>query len=291
MPDTVLKTLETKYLADPDFTPKRVDTHSVAAGVLCQWVIAIGRYAAVVKSITSLRARVGEAEKEAVAAEEEHAHIEATIHEHSATIAELDAKLKLLEVQTKTLGKTLESREVRVHACLLMQGLWALCWLDACHAFRIHLFEPTLFLCPHQAKLKHAVESLAASRDQQRLWRRQRFHALRRSTNLAGDSLLAAACLVYFQRIPAHSWEELVAHWSARLLNMGLPVTEFFSLGDFMLSSESVRGAGCGGNRQQTETSKVARADPAWCFFFFFFFFFSACPLTWIDVLCRCGVQ
>ena len=106
-------------------------------------------------------------------------------------------------------------------------------WLSSCWAYRS--------MHGKQASVSREQESLDASREQQAVWKRQHEQSLRHATNLAGDSLLAAACIVYFQRIPVHAWEELVATWSSKLLSMGLPVSEWFSLGEFMLSSETVR--------------------------------------------------
>ena len=71
IPESSLRKMERDYLKRADFTPSRVNTHSVAAGVLCQWVLAITSYGLVLRKIKGLKSELDDANAVLAEAEEE----------------------------------------------------------------------------------------------------------------------------------------------------------------------------------------------------------------------------
>ncbi|RDD45105.1 Dynein heavy chain 7, axonemal, partial [Trichoplax sp. H2] len=64
IPSNVIRRINERYIANPDFDPEKIKAASIAAEGLCKWVIAISRYDKVARLVAPKKAALAEAEKE-----------------------------------------------------------------------------------------------------------------------------------------------------------------------------------------------------------------------------------
>jgi len=190
VPNSLLKKLQ-KYTADPDFTPARVASHSEAAMSMCQWVRAVETYAEVLKVVVPKRERVRETALRLEEVEAEMAEKQEVLRVAKAAVEEGQAKLQATQDEMKSLQ-------------------------DQVHLTNARLRRATIL-----------VKSLLSEGER---WRVEHDRLIERLGFLTGDCLLGAACVNYVGPLSGSFRDELVEAWKEKLAELGIPVSENWSI-------------------------------------------------------------
>eukprot|EP00961_Rhodomonas_salina_P038056 511646-Rhodomonas_salina.1 len=197
----VIRSLK-RYIDNPDFNPETVGTVSKAAKGLCMWCRAIDVYAAVAREVEPKKARLREADAELASAE-------ATLGEKRAELDEVQARVAALEVRLEEAER--DQRDMQAQA-------------DLC-----------------QARMDRAGRLTSALGAEQVAWSEQAQALSERLERIAGDVLLSAACITYFGPFTAEYRHMLLETALGRCENLGVPVSEGFSLRGTLATDFQVR--------------------------------------------------
>nr|XP_015838947.1 PREDICTED: dynein heavy chain 2, axonemal [Tribolium castaneum] len=190
------------YTQNPEFIPEKVGTVSFAAKSLCQWVIAIEKYARVWKIVEPKQMKFDEAM--------------ASLREKQAMLAEAQAKLAELNIMLARLQKEYEEKleqkeELNRKAELLKIKLERAYILVECLAGEKTRWEETV------AKLDISFDCLP------------------------GDCLLATAFLSYLGPYVSNYREELMEMWKNEVATLEIPYSTNFEIISFLTDPTTVR--------------------------------------------------
>lgn len=71
-------------------------------------------------------------------------------------------------------------------------------------------------------------------------WRCERDELLHQRATLFGDTLLASACLLLYQRLHPAQWGDAATRWRQLLVDHGIPVRDWFSLGRLVFPVQQI---------------------------------------------------
>eukprot|EP00736_Rhodelphis_marinus_P004047 Rmarinus@m.11564 len=190
IPDRMLKQLQ-KYVNNPQFQPEVVEKVSRAAKSLCLWVRAMDSYARVAKTVEPKRQALKEAESEVASMQQMLAEKQASLAEVEARVAQLEAKFEAAKAKSASLEEESKQTKLRLErAETLVNGLSG-----------------------EQKRWREGVEALEGQRE-----------------NLVGSVLLSAACVAYLGPFTFGYRQDLMGNWVARCMDLGVPVSQDFSL-------------------------------------------------------------
>ncbi|KAL7754338.1 hypothetical protein RI367_000319 [Sorochytrium milnesiophthora] len=199
--DSLAKKLK-KYIENPNFTPEAVEKVSRAARSMCLWVLAIDIYTRVSKEVAPKRKRLEEAQQS----------LEAT----QAKLAEKTRQLQDVEQQLNALRQQYD---------------------DSVTSKRVlaDKMEETT------RRLQRASKLTTALADEQVRWTASVERLSHQIDDLVGNIFLAAACVAYYGAFTSNYRQELVKGWIARCQELGIPVSESFSLAEQLADPNRVR--------------------------------------------------
>eukprot|EP00116_Pleurobrachia_bachei_P000174 sb/3460436/ len=190
IPDKILRTLK-KYIDNPKFVPEIVEKTSKACRSLCLWVRAIDSYAHVFRTVEPKRQKLEGAQAELAVVQEELAKKQASLKEVEDKIKELQDSFEASVREKETL-----QRNIALTA----------------------------------ARLKRAGKLVTALGDEQVRWAETVEAFQREIDNVAGNVFIASACVAYYGPFTSKYREMLVTEWVERCQELGIPVSQDFSL-------------------------------------------------------------
>ncbi|XP_063073303.1 dynein axonemal heavy chain 6 [Engraulis encrasicolus] len=180
-----------KYIQNPDFIPEKVEKVSKACRSMCMWVRAMDLYSRVLKEVEPKRKKLAGAQAE----------LDATM----ATLQEKQAKLQEVEDQIKVLQDQFDSSVAE------KEGL-----------------AKTMALT--EARLGRSGKLTAALGDEQVRWQESIAYFEQEINNVTGNVFIAAACVAYYGAFTSHYRQQLIEQWIARCQELGIPISDNFSL-------------------------------------------------------------
>ncbi|KAJ3052746.1 Dynein heavy chain 6, axonemal [Rhizophlyctis rosea] len=201
IPESVSKKLK-KYVENPSFNPETVERTSKACKSMCLWVIAMDVYSRVFKEVTPKRRRLEEAQQ---ALEKTRA----ALAEKAAALQEVEAQLEKLKVKYET---SVESKRTLAEK------------MEETTRRLARASKLTLALADEQIRWAESVESLNAAIEA-----------------LVGNIFLSAASVAYYGAFTSNFRQELVDGWIKRCREIGIPVSETFSLVETLADPAVVR--------------------------------------------------
>ncbi|KAJ7341025.1 hypothetical protein JRQ81_004681 [Phrynocephalus forsythii] len=191
-----------KYMKSPDFSPVKVGLVSVACCSICQWIISLDHYHTVKKFVEPKQAKVAEAEQLLKRAYEK--------------LAEKQRSLALIEQHQQNLetmyGESIAEQEM----------------LAARKDQTIH-------------RLQCASLLSTALKDEMERWKESINNLDQRLHGIVGDALVSAACIVYSGVLSAGYRQQLVDECLKLCNENNIPVSENYSLVNYMAEKNEVR--------------------------------------------------
>jgi len=191
-----------KYMNNPEFQPSIVEKVSKAAKSLCQWVLAIGTYARVAKSVAPKKARLSEAEASL------HA-MKIMLDQKKAKLAEVQAKVAMLKEKYE--------RSVRKRDELEQQRKLTIARLD---------------------RAEKLISGLGGEQDR---WTGSLADFEKDRVALIGNMVLAAGCVAYLGPFTAAYRRQLVGDWIHDCVALAIPVDPNFSFERVLADPVQVR--------------------------------------------------
>ncbi|XP_066516038.1 dynein axonemal heavy chain 6 isoform X2 [Hoplias malabaricus] len=180
-----------RYIQNPDFIPEKVEKVSKACKSMCMWVRAMDLYSRVLKEVGPKREKLAAAQAE----------LDTTM----STLREKQAKLQEVENQIKVLQEQFDSSFAE------KEGL----------AKTIALTE---------ARLGRSEKLTAALGDEQVRWQESIALFEQELNNVIGNVFIAAACVAYYGAFTSHYRQQLIEQWILRCKELGIPISDNFSL-------------------------------------------------------------
>jgi dynein heavy chain len=191
-----------KYIENPSFNPEAVEKVSKACKSLCMWVIAMEFYSRVFKEVAPKRKRLEEAQQ--------------TLEETKRKLDEKTAALHEVEVQ---LGKLKDKYEESVRSKKVLEEKMEETTQRMARASKL-----TTALADEQVRWAESVENLNVMIEA-----------------LVGNIFLCAASVAYYGAFTSNYRQELVTIWIRKCQDVGVPVSENFSLADNLADPAVVR--------------------------------------------------
>ena len=191
-----------KFVENPDYTPEKVRSVSIAAAALCTWVNAIYIYANVAREVAPKRQRLKEA-MESLAAKQ------TALKESQDALAEVNAKLAALQVNYDT--SVSEKNRLRDEADRL------------------------------GAKLDRADKLVKGLAGEYSRWQLSIGDFSASLVKVIGDALLAAAFLSYAGPFETGYRTQMMRSWLTSVQNQKLPCTDHFNFVKFLGKATDVR--------------------------------------------------
>jgi dynein heavy chain len=189
IPKPTIKKLQ-KYIADPEFTPEKLESVSSAAVSLCMWVRAMDVYARVAKEIEPRRKALEEAEAKLNKAQTELREKQDGLRKVQARVAALEAKFKAKVTEKEDLEGSMSKTQGRLaRAEVLVNGLGS-----------------------EEVRWAEKAEVLRSD-----------------FTNLVGNMMLSAGCISYMGPFTADYRKMLVKAWNETATEINIPVDPNFS--------------------------------------------------------------
>ncbi|XP_064174621.1 dynein axonemal heavy chain 6 isoform X1 [Anguilla rostrata] len=186
----VLQKLQ-RYVNNPDFVPEKVEKVSKACRSMCMWVRAMDLYSRVLKEVGPKREKLA-------AAQAELDVVMSTLREKQAKLQEVEDQIKVLQDQfdssvseKETLAKTMALTETR---------------------------------------LGRAGKLTASLGDEQVRWQESIALFEQEITNVIGNVFIGAACVAYYGAFTSHYRQLLIDQWTSRCQELGIPISDSFSL-------------------------------------------------------------
>nr|XP_034190797.1 dynein heavy chain 6, axonemal [Osmia lignaria] len=179
------------YVTHPEFRPDLVARQSKACKSMCIWVRAIDGYAKIYRVVEPKRQRLQ-------AAEEELRSIEEEVALKQKELAEVEDKIKRLQVQYDTAVKNLQKLESEMELV--------------------------------EARLNRSGRLTSALVDERIRWEEATRGFDRQMVNLTGDILVAAGALAYLGAFTNEYREELVQTWLSNCKSYDIKTTENYNL-------------------------------------------------------------
>ncbi|KAJ3032226.1 Dynein heavy chain 6, axonemal [Rhizophlyctis rosea] len=201
IPESVSKKLK-KYIDNPNFNPETVERTSKACKSMCMWVVAMDIYSRVFKEVQPKRRRLEEAQQALESTR-------AKLAEKAAALAEVESQLEKLKVKYET---SVESKRQLADK------------MEETTKRLARASKLTLALADEQVRWAESVESLNAQIEA-----------------LVGNIFLSAAAVAYFGAFTSNFRQELVDGWIKRCREIGIPVSETFTLVETLADPAVVR--------------------------------------------------
>lgn len=201
IPESLSKKLK-KYVENPAFTPEAVEKVSKACKSMCMWVCAMDIYSRVFKEVQPKRKRLEEAQT--------------TLEATRAKLAEKTAALQEVEMQLEKLKATYENS------------------LASKKQLQDKMEETT-------RRLTRASKLTTALADEQVRWAESIESLNAQIEALVGNMFLSAACVAYFGAFTSGYRKDMVSIWIQRCIDIGIPVSENFSLYENLADPAVVR--------------------------------------------------
>uniref|UniRef100_A0A8C2B7Q0 Dynein, axonemal, heavy chain 6 n=1 Tax=Cyprinus carpio TaxID=7962 RepID=A0A8C2B7Q0_CYPCA len=180
-----------KYITNPDFVPEKVEKVSKACKSMCMWVRAMDLYSRVLKEVGPKREKLAAAQAE----------LDATM----STLKEKQKKLQEVENQIKALQEQFESSVAEKE-----------------------MLDKTRVLT--EVRLGRSGKLTSALGDEQVRWQESITFFEQEIHNVIGNVFIAAACVAYYGAFTSHYRQLLIDHWITRCQNLGIPISDNFSL-------------------------------------------------------------
>uniref|UniRef100_A0A9J8BJA1 Dynein, axonemal, heavy chain 6 n=1 Tax=Cyprinus carpio carpio TaxID=630221 RepID=A0A9J8BJA1_CYPCA len=180
-----------KYITNPDFVPEKVEKVSKACKSMCMWVRAMDLYSRVLKEVGPKREKLAAAQAE----------LDATM----STLKEKQKKLQEVENQIKALQEQFESGVAEKE-----------------------MLDKTRVLT--EVRLGRSGKLTSALGDEQVRWQESITFFEQEIHNVIGNVFIAAACVAYYGAFTSHYRQLLIDHWITRCQNLGIPISDNFSL-------------------------------------------------------------
>jgi dynein heavy chain len=201
IPESTTKKLR-KYIDNPSFNADAVEKVSKACKSMCLWVIAMDLYSRVYKEVLPKRRRLEEAQATLEATKEKLAEKTAALQEVESQLDKLKEKYETSIKSKKVLAEKMEETTRRLaRASKLTQAL-----------------------ADEQIRWIESVESLNIQIEA-----------------LVGNIFLCSASVAYFGAFTSTYRQELVVQWIRRCQEIGVPVSENFSLLEHLADPAVVR--------------------------------------------------
>lgn len=195
IPVALMNVVKKTYMTDKSFMPNIVAKASSAAEGLCKWVRAMVSYDDVAKVVAPKKEKL-------VAAQKECDETEAFLNEKRKTLADLNAKLAVLNGSLRaTLAKKMDL-EKQVASCT--------------------------------EKLIKAENLISSLGGEKKRWMRNAERLERFYDNLAGDVLLSCGIIAYLGPFSASCRFETLKKWRGHVLTSHIPCSEEFSFVDIL---------------------------------------------------------
>ncbi|KAL7841172.1 hypothetical protein SRHO_G00248630 [Serrasalmus rhombeus] len=180
-----------RYIQNPDFIPEKVEKVSKACKSMCMWVRAMDLYSRVLKEVGPKREKLAAAQAE----------LDATM----ATLREKQAKLQEVENQIKVLQEQFDSSLAEKEELAKTMALT-------------------------EARLGRSGKLTAALGDEQVRWQESITLFQQEINNVIGNVFIAAACVAYYGAFTSHYRQLLIQQWISRCQELGIPISNNFSL-------------------------------------------------------------
>ncbi|KAJ3093097.1 Dynein heavy chain 6, axonemal [Quaeritorhiza haematococci] len=201
IPESISKKLR-KYIENPNFNPEAVEKVAKACKSMVMWVIALDIYSRVFKEVQPKRKRLEEAQQALEATRAKLAEKTAALQEVEAQLNKLKTKYETSVASKKQLSEKMEETTKRLTRASKL----------------------TAALADEQIRWSDSVQKLNEQIDA-----------------LVGNIFLSAACIAYYGAFTSNYRQELVATWKRRCTEIGIPVSEKFSLFDNLADPAVVR--------------------------------------------------
>jgi dynein heavy chain len=203
-----LNLLRKKYIDRKDFVPKEVETKSLAARSMCEWVIALNKYSFVLKKVAPKKAKYEEVSGVLKVAKDVLAVKEAELKEVKDKVAALEKACLEMEEEKRNLEEEMDRCEKRMGRA-----------------------EKLVVLLEDEGiRWKDTVEIMK-----------------REIEELVGNVFISAACISYFGAFTGVYRQRLVAQWIEKAKEKGIPCAENFNLIKVMGDPVTIRGWGISG--------------------------------------------
>ncbi|KAJ1555212.1 Dynein heavy chain 6, axonemal, partial [Nowakowskiella sp. JEL0078] len=201
IPEAITKKLK-KYIENPNFNPESVEKVSRACKSMCMWTLAMELYSRVFKEVQPKRRRLEEAQ--------------ATLEGTRAKLQEKADALAEVEGQLEKLKNKYESSV----------------------ASKKHLSEKMEETTKRLARASRLTTALA---DEQVRWSESVEKFSEQIDALVGNIFLSAASVAYYGAFTSTYRQELVEIWANRCREIGIPVSENFTLMEHLSDPAVVR--------------------------------------------------
>ncbi|KAI9203256.1 dynein heavy chain and region D6 of dynein motor-domain-containing protein [Polychytrium aggregatum] len=201
IPEAIQKKLQ-KYIQNPNFNPEAVERVSKACKSMCMWVVAMDLYSRVFKEVAPKRKRLEEAQQ----------MLEATmakLAEKTAALQEVESQLQKLKNKYETSIATKKQLSDKMEETTRRLG---------------RASKLTLALADEQIRWTESVERLS-----------EQIEAL------VGNIFLSSACVAYYGAFTSTYRIELVQEWVGRCKQIGIPVSDNFTLMEHLADPAVVR--------------------------------------------------
>ncbi|XP_016084420.1 dynein heavy chain 6, axonemal [Sinocyclocheilus grahami] len=180
-----------KYITNPDFVPEKVEKVSKSCKSMCMWVRAMDLYSRVLKEVGPKREKLAAAQAE----------LDATM----STLKEKQKKLQEVENQIKALQEQFESSVAEKE-----------------------MLDKTRVLT--EVRLGRSGKLTSALGDEQVRWQESITFFEQEIHNVIGNVFIAAACVAYYGAFTSQYRQLLINHWITSCQNLGIPISDNFSL-------------------------------------------------------------
>ncbi|KAL9959258.1 hypothetical protein ACROYT_G032565 [Oculina patagonica] len=199
--DSTLKKLK-KYIDNPKFTPEIVEKVSKACRSMVMWVRAMDLYARVFRTVEPKKKRLAAAQVELDA-------VMATLKEKQDSLAAVEEKIAELQA---AYDNSIAEKETL-----------------------------TKNIAQTAARLKRASKLTTALGDEQGRWTENVAAFELEIGNVVGNVFVAAACVAYFGAFTSLYRHELISSWIERCKDLGIPVSDDFSLINVLADPYEIR--------------------------------------------------
>ncbi|EDO31800.1 predicted protein [Nematostella vectensis] len=201
IPDSTLRKLK-KYIDNPKFVVEVVEKVSKACRSMVMWVRAMDLYARVYRTVEPKRAKLA-------AAQAELEVVMSTLREKQASLAEVESKIAELQAAYD-------------HSIAEKETL-------------------TKNIAQTAARLKRASKLTTALGDEQGRWTENVAAFELEIGNVVGNVFVAAACVAYFGAFTSLYRHELINSWIEQCKELGVPVSDDFSLINVLADPYEIR--------------------------------------------------
>ncbi|KAM3623278.1 uncharacterized protein V6R79_009492 [Siganus canaliculatus] len=180
-----------KYIDNNNFLPEKIEEVSKACSAMCMWVRAMELYSRVLKDVDSKRQRISKAQGDLDLTT-------ATLRQNRQKLQEGENLIKVLQEQ-----------------------------FDSCFDEKYELGNS---MAQTRARLNRAEKLTLAVSDERVRWEEYLVLFEQEIINVAGNVLVAAACVAYYGAFTSHYRELLVGQWKIKCQEMNIPISSTFSL-------------------------------------------------------------